>query len=155
MARAWLGAVTGRLEQPAGATSPRVGRETASSDASHKRMRRLGAALIAVGVWGTLAPYAGPEVAVSSTVEFVDHAVPGGIVLAVALYSLQRGAFAFVPTAVALLAAFWMTVTHVPLVSDAARGATSWEGAIWMFAPSALLLLLTGLAFASAWAAFR
>lgn len=145
----------GRLKQPAGATSPRVGGEPASSDASHKRVRRLGAALITVGVWGTLAPYAGPEVAVSSTVEFVDHVVPGGIVLAVALYSVQRGAFALPATAGALLAALWMTVTHVPLVSAAARGTTPWDGAIWMSAPSLLLLLLTGLAFASAWAAFR
>lgn len=147
--------MTGRPKQLADATSPRVSGEPASSDAPPKRVRRLGAALIAVGVWGTLAPYAGPEVAVSSTVELVDHVVPGVIVLATTLYSVQRGAFAFLPAAVALLAALWMTVTHVPLISDAARGATSWDGAIWMFAPSALLLLLTGLAFASAWAAFR
>lgn len=135
-------------------TSPRASREPASTEARHQRVRRLGAALIAVGVWGTLAPYAGPDVPVSSTIEFVDHVVPGLIVLAATLYSVQRGAFEFLPAAVALLAAFWMTVTHVPLIRDAARGAASWDGAIWMFAPSALLLLLTGLAFAWAWAAF-
>ena len=133
----------------------RVSRTPPPGDAAHKRVRRLGAALIALGLWGTLAPYAGPEVPVSSTVEFADHVVPGVIILAMAIYSLHRTAFEFLTSAVALLAAFWMTITHVPLINDAARGAATWEGAIWMFAPSVSLLLLTGLAFAWAWAAFR
>lgn len=111
-------------------------------------VRRLGAALLVVGVWGTLAPYGGPEVAVTPTLEFVDHVVPGIIVLAMAILSLQRGAFGLIPTSVAVLAGLWMTVTHIPLISGAARGETPWDGAIWMFTPSALLLALTGGAFA-------
>ena len=116
------------------------------------RTRHLGIALLAVGVWGTFAPYAGPEVPVSSTLEFVDHVVPGAIVLAIAIFSVRRGAFGLFTAAVALLAALWMTATHVPLIAAATRGETPWDGAIWMFVPSALLLLLTGLAFTSAWA---
>ncbi|MFP5364897.1 MAG: hypothetical protein ACLGI5_19430 [Thermoleophilia bacterium] len=124
-------------------------------DAAPKRTRQLAAALITVGLWGILAPYAGPEVDVSSTVEFVDHVVPGAIVVTTAIFAIQRGASEFLTAAVGLLAALWMTVTHIPLVAAAARDQTPWDGAIWMFVPSALLLLLTGLAAASAWKTFR
>ena len=118
-------------------------------------VRRLSAALVAVGVWGTIAPYVGPEVAVTATVEFADHVVPGAIILAVAITAIRHGAFGTVSASAALLAALWMTVTHVPLMSQAARGETPWDGAIWMFVPSGSLLLLTGVAFAWALAAIR
>ena len=104
------------------------------------RVRRLSAALVAVGLWGTIAPYVGPEVAVSATVEFIDHVVPGVIILAAAITFIPHGAFGTVGASAALLAALWMTVTHVPLISQAARGETPWDGAIWMFVPSASLL---------------
>lgn len=130
-------------------------RQSTPQATARKRTRQLAAALITVGVWGILAPYAGPEVDVSSSVEFVDHVVPGAIVVTTAIFAIQRGASEFLAAAVGLLAAFWMTVTHIPLVVAAARGQTPWDGAIWMFVPSALLLTLTGLAAASAWASLR
>ena len=92
---------------------------------------------------------------VTTTVEFVDHVVPAAIVLAIAIFSIRRGAFELLSAAVALLAALWVTVTHIPLVSAASRGEASWDGVIWMSVPSASLMLLTALAFGSAWATER
>ena len=124
-----------------------------SRDASltAKRTQRLAALLLAFGAWGTLAPYAGPEVPVSASVEVVDHVIPGVIVLAVAAFAVQRRRFELIPAALALLAGLWMTVSHVPLLAMAARGETPWDGAVWMFAPSVSVLLLAGWTGAIAW----
>ena len=112
--------------------------------------RRLALGLLVVGAWGTLAPYAGPEVPVAADVEIIDHVVPGVMILTVSALALRRRMFALAPAAVSLLAAFWMVVTHVPLLAQAGRGEGPWDGALWMFVPGGVLMLLTGWALAIA-----
>ena len=146
--------LTGTPEQRPAA--PARGRaETASHAPVSKSTAVVGTALAAFGLWHAFTPYVGPEVVVTTTVEFVDHVVPAAIVLAMAIFSIRRGAFELLSAAVALLGGLWMTVTHIPLVTAASRGEASWDGAIWMSVPTASLLLLTALAFGLAWTAER
>lgn len=114
-------------------------------------MRALAGLLLAIGVWGTLAPYIGPEVPVEAVVEVVDHVVPGVILLAVAAFSLYLKRFELISSGLAFLAALWMFTTHVPLIAQAARDEFPWAGSLWMFVPSALLLVLTAAAAFLAW----
>ena len=134
---------------------PAGGAPSSADTAGARRARWLAGALLLIGLWGTLAPYAGPEVPVSSTVEVVDHVVPGILVLAIGAVALWRGAFELLSTSLVLLAGFWMTVTHVSLLAMGIRGQTPLDGAVWMFTPSAGTLLVAGLAFAMALASTR
>lgn len=126
------------------------GRRTRPENREQKA-RLLARLLLFFGVWGTLAPYVGPDVLVRQIVEVVDHVVPGVVVLGVALLSLHRRRIELIPAGLAVLAGLWMTTTHVPLVGQAARGETSWDGALWMFVPSACVFVIAVWAVAVAW----
>jgi hypothetical protein len=91
---------------------------------------RLHVALIAVAVWSILPPYVGPlvglELDVSSTVEVIDHLIPGLLAVLAACYALmlvRRGEsdsiVLFSALAVCALAGLMQTVSHIPLVRDA------------------------------------
>lgn len=104
---------------------------------------RGAAALAAIGAWTALVPYLGEalglEVPVRAALEFVDHVVPGAVVLAAGLYlhrAARRGAlsgerFALPAAGVCFLAGFWVLVTHLPLIGDAADARVQWAAAIW------------------------
>lgn len=115
------------------------------------KVRLVGGLLLAIGVWGTVAPYIGPQVTVRAIVELVDHVVPGVVVLGVALLSLYRRRFDLVTAGLSLLAALWMFSTHVPLLAQAVNGEAPWAGSLWMFVPSALILALSLSAIVLAW----
>lgn len=111
----------------------------ASRSVEAQRATLLGA----IGAWNIAVPYLatalGLDVNVEDIVEVVDHAVPGAIVVAAALFLrklARRGRLAGQSTAliasgIAFLAGFWVLATHVPLWGDAADSAVSWEAAIW------------------------
>lgn len=104
---------------------------------------RVVAALAALGAWTIVVPYLarplGLTVDVAASVEFVDHVLPGAIVVAGALWLLARARRAplaaerVAPLAAgaAFLAGFWVLATHLPLVADAARGLGAWDAAVW------------------------
>jgi hypothetical protein len=86
--------------------------------------------LIAVAVWSILPPYVGPalglELDVSSTVETVDHLIPGllAVVAATTALLLARrrqsdSMLAFAALAICALAGLFQTVSHIPLVASA------------------------------------
>jgi hypothetical protein len=86
--------------------------------------------LVAVAVWSILPPYVGPtlglDLDVSSTVEVIDHLIPGllaicGATLALVLTRRGEGdsALAFAGLALCALAGLFQTVSHVPLLADA------------------------------------
>jgi hypothetical protein len=86
--------------------------------------------LVAVAVWSILPPYVGPSLGldlnVSTTVEAVDHLVPGLLAVCastLALVLARRGqadsTLAFAALSVCALAGLFQTVAHIPLVADA------------------------------------
>ncbi len=94
--------------------------------------------LAALGAWAIAVPYLGPELGlrldVASRLEFVDHVVPGTVVvvsgaLLTALWARGGDASSWLALAAAgasFLAGVWVVSTHVPLIADATRGAAEW-----------------------------
>ena len=99
--------------------------------------------LAAIGAWTAIVPYLGKAlglvVNVPWRVEFVDHVVPGAIIVAAALYLRRlaaRGApagerNALFAAGLSFLGGFWVLATHVPLLQDASEELVTWEAAIW------------------------
>lgn len=125
--------------------------QTTSPRNREGQVRVVAGLLLGIGVWGTIAPYVGPEVPVPAIVEFMDHVVPGVVVLVLALSSYHRRRFDLLTVGGGFLAAVWMFTTHVPLLAQAVRGEFSWGGSLWMFVPSTLILVLTLWAMVLAW----
>ena len=105
------------------ADSPRV-------EPGNPTLERWLIALAAVAAWSIVPPYLGPllglELDVPSSVEVVDHVVPGVLAVAAALIALgdaRRGSSdsirALTALGVCALAGLFQTVTHVTLVLDA------------------------------------
>lgn len=113
-----------------------------------------------VGVWAALPYFLGPQLSVAKRVEVVDHVVPGLVVVGTsALVLAGRHRAHLSPTAafaagpVLFLAAFWMAITHVPLIAQAARHDAPWIPTLWHSA-SALAVLVLGVVWAKdSWAA--
>jgi hypothetical protein len=96
---------------------------------------------LAVALWASLPKYSGPRLSVSSSKEFADHIVPAVVVLLASVAGIAAsrrpqgpGAIRFVGGMAVLLAGLWMMATHIPLVSQTARGgpdAASWAATIY------------------------
>jgi hypothetical protein len=99
--------------------------------------------VLAAAGWAVLVPYLGPAweltVRVPARVELVDHVLPGAmaqVAAALCLVRRRRGAMTPPDTAVvaasalAVLAGFWTTATHVSVLFVAADGALSWPAAL-------------------------
>ncbi len=103
-----------------------------------------------VGGWALLPPYTGPFLATDDTVEIVDHVVPGMVVLAISLGSflLARGGRAgglLFPAGLGIvLAGFWMSATHLPLVLQASREQAPWGATVYHSLPGLAVLALGG-----------
>lgn len=113
---------------------------------------RLGFTGLVLAGWAVLPPYVGPALLLDPTVEFVDHVLPGLVVLAASVFALAMrsraaGPALFATGMLVTLAGFWMTVTHVPLLAQAVRGEVSWTAAGWHSAPG-----LAVIAFGGVWA---
>jgi len=104
---------------------------------------RSAATLAAIGAWTIIVPYLGDALGLGVTVpprvEVVDHTVPGVLVVATGLYlhrlarrqTLAGQRFALPAAGVCFLAGFWVLVTHIPLLGDAATADQPWGPAIW------------------------
>ena len=120
-----------------------MGSAAPPSLASRPAEVRATAGLAAIGAWTILVPYLGQalglDVPVAALVEVVDHVIPGALVVAVGLMlnaRARRGALAsdrvaLLASGAVFLAGFWVLVTHVPLLADAARSDQPWDAAIW------------------------
>ncbi|MGI8427002.1 MAG: hypothetical protein ACR2FO_07170 [Actinomycetota bacterium] len=99
------------------------GENTRANDEASPKV--LSVALLMFGLWGLAAPYLstalGFVIPVPAKVEFVDHVVPGIIILGVALFSIFTGRLPLVGSLMALLGGFWMTMTHLPALRDGFR----------------------------------
>ena len=119
--------------------------------------RTLAVAALAVGAWSLLPPYVGPALATEARVEFADHVVPGITVITVAAASLGASTRRAAPTLLFLaglgviLAGFWMTATHVPLVLQATRGEAPWGATAYHSLPGLAVLAVGGLWSARFW----
>jgi hypothetical protein len=107
-------------------------------------------ALVALGVWAILPPYLTP-VDVASSVEFVDHVIPGGLVIifgTVGLLEARAGAgdraLAFTADGICLLAGLWITLTHITLLLDAGDPGKPWGSAVAMISAGPAIALLAG-----------
>lgn len=94
--------------------------------------------------------FVSPHLNTRSSVEIVDHLVPGLLVVIASLGLLlaQRhdthGTYGLAGGLVTFLAGFWMAATHVPLITQATRGEAPWGAAIYHSA-SALAVLVFSL----------
>lgn len=112
-------------------------------------------ALAALALWAIVPPYLGPvvglELDVPSSVEVVDHVVPGVAACAGALIALaeaRRGALdgirALAALGVCVLAGLFQAVSHAPLVLDAG-GPLQPVGAVILHASPGPVLLVASL----------
>ena len=111
--------------------------------ASRSREAQWAAILAAIGAWTAIVPYLGKAlglvVNVPWRVEFVDHVVPGVIIVAAGMYlhrlagrgTLADERSALFAAGLSFLAGFWVLATHAPLLQDASSGRVTWEAAIW------------------------
>lgn len=103
--------------------------------------------------WSVSVPWLGEVlglgVEVATSIEIVDHVVPGlaGIAAAAVMVAPVRRGESGTPalllaSGVLALAGLWMTATHVPLLLQAARGFVPWPNALWHSAGGPLVLAL-------------
>lgn len=112
-----------------------------------------------VGVWALLPRYSGPALELGprgDQLEFVDHVVPGMVVIAISALALVLSrrfdiAAVLFPAGLAIvLAGFWMVATHFPLVLQAMRDQAPWGATIYHSLPAVAVLVL-GVAWSKAW----
>jgi hypothetical protein len=120
------------------------------------RARVLAVAGLLVGAWAVLPPYTGPALNTVARVEFADHVVPSIVVVAISTLVLvgrrARGEpLLFAAGLGVVLAGFWMTVTHLPLVVQATRGEAPWGATVHHSLPG-LAVLVVGTVWALAYA---
>jgi hypothetical protein len=111
--------------------------------------------LALLGALSIVPPYIGPglgmELDVSSDVEFVDHAIPGALVVVGGTVSaiLARGGAAgsladVVALGVCCLAGFWEVATHFTLWLDAGEPGKPWDAVILHTTAAPLITILAG-----------
>jgi hypothetical protein len=115
------------------------------------RIDRGAAALAALAAWAAAVPWlaraAGAELDVSTRLEVIDHVVPAAVVLACCAVLTRPGAgpgalARLVALAVAVLAGFWITVTHLTLVPEALDGVSPWGAALLHLSAGPPIMLL-------------
>lgn len=115
---------------------------------------------LAVGLWAAIAPYAllGPDLNAAAKNEFVDHVVPGALIIVLSAAMLLRarrgangGSFPLLAGFGVLLAGLWMTATHVPLVKDARNDIVPTDVTAWHTLPGVVVMILGGVWAAAFW----
>ena len=97
--------------------------------------------LALLGLWSAVVPFLatalGLDLEVSTSVEIVDHVLPGLAVtpcaaggLAETRLGLRPATTTFTLPAICILAGVWITVSHAPLLVDAAEGTEPWGTSI-------------------------
>jgi len=119
-----------------------TGGNTQQNQMAYQRL--LPVALFVFGLWGLVAPYLskalGYVIPVAPVVEVVDHVIPGTVVLGVALFSIFTGKLPLLGTLVALLAGFWITMTHLPALRDGFRHVIELQAALIHSLPGLAIL---------------
>lgn len=117
---------------------------------------------LAIGAWAAVAPYAliGPDLNAAAKTEFVDHAVPGALIIVLSAVALVRarsasagsgGSFPLLAAFGVLLAGLWMTATHLPLVKEAQDDLVATDVTAWHTIPGLVVMVLGGVWAASSW----
>ena len=115
---------------------------------------------LAIGLWASIAPYAllGPDLNAAAKNEFVDHVVPGVLVIGLSAALLVRarrganaGSFPLLAGFGVLLAGLWMTATHLPLVKDAQNDIVATDITAWHTVPGVVVMILGGIWAATFW----
>ncbi len=115
--------------------------------------RLLAGAGLLVAAWALLPPYTGPALNTAARAEFADHVVPGIAVVVISTLALFAGSrgdadpLMFAAGLGVVLAGFWMTATHFPLVVQATRGEAPWGATLYHSLPG-LAVLVLGVAWA-------
>lgn len=108
----------------------------------------LAGAGLLVGAWALLPPYTGPALNTAGRVEFADHVVPGVAVVAISALALavsrrtDPDRILFAAGLGVILAGFWMTATHLPLVLQATRAQAPWGATVYHSLPGLAVLAL-------------
>jgi len=120
-------------------------------------MRRLAVTALVVGGWSYLPAFSGPPLATAVRVEFADHVVPGTVVIVIAVATLflaprqaNAAPFLLVAGLGVLLAGFWMTATHAPLVVQAMRDQAPWGATAYHSVPGVVVFAL-GAVWSAGW----
>jgi hypothetical protein len=94
---------------------------------------------MACAAWAVVVPYVadalGLELDVAASTEVIDHVVPGVLAagLGAVLFGDARRAGQLpwlLAAGAAFLTGFWITATHVPLLLEAADGASPWGASL-------------------------
>lgn len=111
-------------------------------------------ALVIVSAWSILPPYLGPplglELDVSSSVEVVDHVLPGlvavaasGMALALARDGDTDSFAALGALGACALAGLWETASHATLLLDAGDPERPWDAVLFHAWPGPVILILS------------
>ena len=131
-------------------------KSTSAPDAALLRRRLAAVPMLAglgvlVGTWALLPRYGGPRLELGprgDQLEFIDHVVPGAVVIGVSLLALLIGRRArtlgplFGVGLVIVVAGLWMDATHLPLVLQATRNEAPWGATLYHSLPGLAVLLL-------------
>lgn len=106
---------------------------------------------VLVGTWALLPRYGGPRLELGprgDQLEFVDHVVPGAVVIVASLLSLLLARRAtglgrlFGVGLAIVVAGLWMDATHLPLVLQATRNEAPWGATLHHSLPGLAVLLV-------------
>ncbi len=125
-----------------------------SADPAPDRIEKWLIALASVAIWSIVPPYLGPlvglELDVPSSVELIDHVLPGVLACAGALIALadvragaQDSIRALAALGVCALAGLFQTVSHATLVLDAGGPLAPVDAVVLHASPGPVLLLLS------------
>ena len=131
-------------------------KSTSALDAAQVRRRLAAVPMLAglgilVGTWALLPRYGGPRLELGprgDQLEFVDHVVPGTVVIMVSLLAVVIGRRArtleplFGLGLVIVVAGLWMDATHLPMVLQATRNEAPWGATLHHSLPGLAVLLL-------------
>lgn len=110
----------------------------------------LAGAGVLLGTWALLPRYVGPALELGprgDQLEFVDHTVPGALVIVLSLAALllvrltAAGTLLFGSGLLIVLAGLWMDATHLPLVLQALRDQAPWPATLHHSLPGVAILL--------------
>ena len=134
--------------------------QAASQPATSSFRQALPYVGLAVGLWASIAPYAllGPDLNAAAKNEFVDHVVPGALIIVLSAAMLLRArraasgeSFPLLAGFGVLLAGLWMTATHLPLVKDARNDIVATDVTAWHTIPGIVVMILGGIWAATFW----
>lgn len=131
---------------PPGPNAVLAGARRRAPESPWTHQRWLAAAGLLLAPWAAIPPYVDPSLRTAGRVEVADHVVPA-VVATVSFAMLTVWTRADRMTTwmlgaglVVVLAGLWMTLTHVPLVAQAAMGQVPWRATVLHGVPCLAML---------------